>query len=157
MKQVAKLVGKKTKPFPPACGFHVDGRLAAFEPVLRHGHGDGVIEAGIQQAEVIGADRRLQFHRQLGDRLADVPVVVNDLGDGEALETQIVPMAGGRSADFRTGQLSETQCVGQLVEKERDAVRNFRLGRRRYRPLPNLRSAPANDLVTMKCDEVVEH
>ena len=38
-----------------------------------------VVQAPIEHAKVVRADRRVHLHRELGDRLTDVAVVVHDL------------------------------------------------------------------------------
>ncbi len=48
--------------------------------VLRHSFRDGRVEAAIQDAEFLDPDRRPLFEGQLGDRLADVAIVVDHLG-----------------------------------------------------------------------------
>jgi len=45
---------------------------------------DGVVEAQVEHLKIGRSDRRRHLDGQLGDRLADAPVVMNDLGDGEA-------------------------------------------------------------------------
>ena len=46
------------------------------------------------------ADRRAHFHRQLGDRLADVAVVVHDLRHREPLPQQLMAMSDGAFPDL---------------------------------------------------------
>ena len=53
--------------------------LITFLRVLSDGGCDGVVKGSVQQAEVIRADGRVQFHRHLGDGLTDVAVAMHDL------------------------------------------------------------------------------
>ena len=52
---------------------------------LAHSAGDRVIEAAIERVELVDADRLAVLLGELGDRLAQIAVVVNDLIDGEPL------------------------------------------------------------------------
>ena len=51
---------------------------------------DGIVKASVQRAEVLGAHRRVFFNGQVGDRLAHVPVIVDDLRDREPLTEQLL-------------------------------------------------------------------
>jgi hypothetical protein len=44
---------------------------------------DGVVEAEIEHPKVFAGNRRLLLEGELGDRLTDGPVIVDDLSDAE--------------------------------------------------------------------------
>ena len=94
--QVADLVGEEAEALVLLRGGDVAHRLMPFTSVLRHRAGDGIVQAAIERAEVVDADRRVLLHREVGDRLADVAVVVHDLRHGEPLQTQLAPVMARR-------------------------------------------------------------
>src|SRR4051794_12692973 len=61
--------------------------------MLSHRVRNGCVEAPIQDVEFVRCDWRILVDRQLGDRLADVPVVVHDLRHGETQAEQVSSMA----------------------------------------------------------------
>src|SRR5687768_18175476 len=63
---------------------------------------DGIVEAPVQGAEVLRANRSAHFDRQLGDRLADVAVVVHDLRDGKPLEQQVMPRSEEHTSELQS-------------------------------------------------------
>ena len=73
---------------------------------------------------LIGAS---ELHRQIGDGLTDVAVVVHDLRHGEALKQQVVPVQHRAVADLRARRQAEAQRVDQLIQEQRDAVIDLRL------------------------------
>jgi hypothetical protein len=60
--------------------------------VLRHGFCDRRVEATIQRVEFFGRDRKELFDGDLGDGLADITVVVDDLRDVEPQCSQLASM-----------------------------------------------------------------
>ena len=97
--EVAQLVGEEAETLEVR-GLAAHARLVPGAPELADGSRDRVVQAAIQRAEVLGADGRVRFHRQLGDGLAHVSVVVDDLRDGEPLQEKIVPVQNRAGADF---------------------------------------------------------
>jgi hypothetical protein len=83
---------KNPEPFVPACGLAIDAGLISLTPVLGHGARDGIVQAWVQRPEVVGADRCVQFHRQFGDGLTDIAIVVHDLRHGESLTQEFMTM-----------------------------------------------------------------
>ncbi len=69
----------------------VGDRLLALARVLGDRLGDGVVEAPVEDAKLVGGDRGVRLVGQLGDGLADAAVVVDDLGDREAPLQQAAP------------------------------------------------------------------
>jgi hypothetical protein len=53
--------------------------LILFASELRDGVREGMVEAVIEQAKIVGADGRIHFHRELDDGLTDGAIVVHDL------------------------------------------------------------------------------
>ena len=51
---------------------------------LRDRIGDGVVQAAIEGAEFVDGERRIALERQVGDRLAQVPIVMDHLVDRKA-------------------------------------------------------------------------
>ena len=82
------------------CGLSVDGGLSPFAPILGDRPGDRIVQASIQGTKVLGGDRRVQFHRQFGDGLTDVAIVVHDLRQGEPSAQQIMPVLDCAPADL---------------------------------------------------------
>jgi hypothetical protein len=72
----------------------------ALAAVLGDGARGGLVEAMIRHPEVIGADRRARFDRQLADRLTDIAIRVHHLGHGQSLEQQVMPMRGRAPANL---------------------------------------------------------
>ena len=99
--QVAQLMSQEPEALAPARGLSVEGGLISFAPELGDGARDGVVKASVQRAKVIRADGRVHFHRQIGDGLADVAVVVHDLRDGESLKQQVMPVLDRAPANLR--------------------------------------------------------
>ena len=113
---------EEPEPLVLAHGFAVDRRLVALASVLGDGAGDGAVEAPFSRPKssvLIGA---LGFHGELGDRLADVAVVVHHLRDRQPLEEQVVAVQERGLADLEARRLSAAQRVHQLIQEERDAV-----------------------------------
>jgi hypothetical protein len=77
--QVALLVCESSE--PPHLALRQ--RVLAQAKEFRHCPGDGLVEAVVESAELLGRDRRTERHRQLGEVLAYVTVIVDDLPDGE--------------------------------------------------------------------------
>jgi hypothetical protein len=57
-------------------------RCVALKTEFGDGIRNGIVQAPIQRAEFFDGERRVTFERQVGDRLAEVSVVVHDLIDG---------------------------------------------------------------------------
>ena len=77
--QVPQFMSEEPEALAPAGGFSVDVGLIAFAPVLGDRAGDGVVKASVERAKVVRADGQIHFHRQLGNGLTDIAVVVHDL------------------------------------------------------------------------------
>ena len=98
--QVPQLVGEEPQTLAPARRLTVPRRLVASAAVLGDGPRDRIVEAPVQRAEIFRADRRVGLHRQFGDRLADVAVVVHHLRDREALAQQVLTVLDRAAADL---------------------------------------------------------
>ena len=77
--QVPQFMSQEPEALAPARGLSIEGELISSAPVLGDGARDGVVKASVQHAKVIRADGRVDFHRQLGDGLTDVAIIVHDL------------------------------------------------------------------------------
>ena len=137
--------------------FVLDAGLIAFARVGCHRDADGVVEAAVQQAEVFDADRRLNLPGQLGDRLADVAIVVDNLRNGESLEPEVVTVEEGAPADLRTGGESQAQRLGELIQEQGHPVIDFRAGRRRDRSRRHFGPAAPDDLLAVQGNELMQH
>ena len=79
----------------PVCRHSIGGGVTLFAPELGDGARDGLVQAFVQQTKVFCADRRVQLHSQLSDRLTDVAVGVNDLRNGKPRPEDPVREPGG--------------------------------------------------------------
>ena len=53
---------------------------------------DGIVEAAVERVKLVYTNQYVFLVRQLGECLAQIPVVVNDLIDGKPLPKQLVAM-----------------------------------------------------------------
>ena len=65
---------------------------------------DGVVQAPIQGSEFIDGERHIPFERQVGDGLAEITVVVDDLIHGVPHLEEFLPVGSGRHPHFGQGQ-----------------------------------------------------
>jgi hypothetical protein len=56
---------------------------------------DGVVQAAVEAAEIVCADRGVPLDGEFGDGLAAVAVFVDDLGNSEAVREEIVAVLKG--------------------------------------------------------------
>ena len=102
---------------------------------FRHRAGDGVVEASIEGAKVVGADGGMQLSRELGHRLADIAIVVHHLPDRQSLQEQITPVLARARQDVPRVGAGMLELSDDLVEEHRHAVIDLRgRGRRIDRP-----------------------
>ena len=132
----------------------------ALARVHRDGARDRFVEASVERAEVISADRRVRFERQFGDGLTDITIVVNDLRHRETLEQEIVAVLAGalvyvRAA--RSGSVAGTQGVDQLIQKDWDTVVDLGLARWRNRPRGDFCSTTLDNFIAVESDEFMQH
>jgi hypothetical protein len=130
VQQVSQFMGEESEPFGPACGFAIDARLIALTSVLGHRARDRIVEASIQRAKVAGADWCVQFHREFGDGLTDIAIVVHHLRHGESLAQEVVSMLDRAPPDLRARDFAEAERMPQLVEEHGDTVVDLRFGGR---------------------------
>lgn len=76
-----------------------DGLVTMFT-IRGDGVGYGVVEQPVESMEFLDRDRRFVFICQLGDRLADIPVIVDYLFDGIPLREQLFAMQGRGTLAF---------------------------------------------------------
>ena len=91
---------KPIRSLPRSVAF-VQARLLAFALVHRDRARDRLVKASVERAEIFRADRRVRFHRQIGHRLTDVAIIVNDLRDREPLQEQVVSVLAGAPVDLQ--------------------------------------------------------
>lgn len=77
--QVPEFMREVPEPLAGAARLTVECGLVAFAPILGHGTRNRVVQAAVQHAEVVGADRRVGLHREFGNGLTHVAVRVDDL------------------------------------------------------------------------------
>ena len=99
------------------------GPFAAVDDRLR----DGLVEAPVESLELIRRDRASPLDGQLGDRLAHVSVVVNDLGEAEPRLSQLGAVLDGTLGNvladgavrrlLLAAQLSPPSCSERAVRR----------------------------------------
>src|SRR5204863_8214179 len=90
--QGTQLVSERAQVLVGATGALDQDVELALARVLGDGLGDRVVETAVERTELLGAERRVAFDRELGDRLTDIAVVVNYLRDGEPAAQQVPPV-----------------------------------------------------------------
>ena len=111
-------MGQESEALVPAHALSIERELILPAPVLGDGARDGVVKASVQRAEIIRADRRAQFYRQLGDRLTHVAVLMHDLRDGESLKPQGLSVLDRASSNSGVRFQPVAQRVHQLVQEQ---------------------------------------
>jgi hypothetical protein len=154
---VPQLVGEEPEPVAAARRLTIERGPIPRVPVLGDGASDGVVETAVQRAEVLRSDGRVGFHRQFGDGLTDITVVVHDLRQREALPKKGFPVPDAARADLRGRDHAQAQRVRQLAQEHRHPVIDFRGGGRWRRPRRHLLPAPPDDFVPIDRDELMEH
>ena len=144
------------EPLAPAGRLTFKCGLVAFAPVLGDRSGDRFVKAAIQDAKVVRADGRVRLHRQLGDGLTDVAIIVDHLRDGEALEQEVVTMLECGPPNLRARAQTEAQGGDQLIQEHRHPVVDLTVGGRRHRSRGNLRPAAPDNLGPIDGDEFMQ-
>lgn len=148
VEMIAHLVGQHAQGFVGACRvLEVEDGLPPYVP-RRNGGCDRVVEPHVQNPE-LGRGYLLGFLvGQLGDRLAQIPVVMNDLIDAEALTQQLLAVKGGGVSNrvvIACRARAIRQHAGELVDEDRHAVFELERGR--------ARSASHGDAITTASDQ----
>ncbi|HAT33543.1 MAG TPA: hypothetical protein DCW29_22680 [Janthinobacterium sp.] len=106
---------------------------------LRYRLGNRVVQTAIQRPEFIHLKWRIPLECQIGDRLANIAIVVYDFIDGISKQQQIFAMQSGcntylRRRDFSVGwsgyfpafhgfvSLFNFECPDQLTQEQRNAI-----------------------------------
>jgi hypothetical protein len=133
---------------------------------------DRVVEPDIENPELQHGDRRVFLLRELGDRLAQVPVVMDDLVDGEAIAEQLGPVDPGELCDLHLGRgtvhagrrraalravAAALEHTRQLVEEDGDSVLQLRGCRARRAARRDLHPASIDQLQPVGPQEFVQH
>ena len=94
-------MGEEAQPL----GLVIRDRQLALAAELLDGLRHRLVEAPVERPELVGRDRCVQFDGQGRDGLADVAVVVDDLGRGEPERLQGLAVLGRAQADLMVGGL----------------------------------------------------
>ncbi|HEY3584394.1 MAG TPA: hypothetical protein VGL90_08445 [Casimicrobiaceae bacterium] len=98
--EVAQLVCEKPKAFIELVHLLVRNDQVPLITEFRDRHGDGVVEAAVQRAELVDADGGVGFDCEISDGLAKITIVMNDLLDGEPALQEFAAVKGGGFADL---------------------------------------------------------
>lgn len=138
----------------PLCFMHVELRcrqcrlgvrqcyLAVLLRIFRNRRCYRIVEATIADVKFFGRDRHSLLSRQLGDGLANITVITNDLFNCEPLLKQIAPvqcrhrydvgiqsiigLARSYDSSSKTQRLLDSQCLDDLIQKDRYSMRQLR-------------------------------
>lgn len=141
---------------------------------FRHRIGDRVIEAAVQGPKLINLERHVSLEGQVGDRLAQVAVIVDHLVNGEPQCEQLAAMLGrgdahlgqswstaGRPRNFpafhRLARLLYAQGSYQLIKKHRYTVLELWFRGIPPGPFSDLISTTFGKLFRIMRKEVVQH
>jgi hypothetical protein len=132
-----------------------------------HGIGNGVVETAIQCPELVDGERCVALDREVGDRLAQVAVVVHHLVHAVAQGQQLPAVrcgtdghlaAGGRAcargardllAVGRIAFVLGLQRLDELIQEQRNAIGELRARGRTGRPLRDLGRAARDQLISV--------
>jgi hypothetical protein len=123
---------------------------------------DGLVEAPVERPELVGRDRGLEFDGQLRHGLAHVPVVMDDLGHGEAGLPQLAAVPDGALRHLAAGRklrrlLLAAQRIRELREEEGHPVLQLLCRGMGGIPRADLRTRARDDLGAVQRQEFVEH
>jgi len=145
----------------------------ALKAELRHRVGDGIVQAPVQGPELHHGKGRIPLERQVGDGLAQVAVVVDDLVDGVTQQQQLLAMRGGANADLgqrprvaarraRDGRARRgivivlcREGAGELVQEQGHPMGQLLVGRLAPGALGHLSLAPRDQFVAVVGQEMV--
>lgn len=120
------LVSQLVREHAEAFGSDVGQCALALRGKRRYRLRDRVVQTQVERLELAGGNRRTLLDSELGDGLANVAVIVNDLGYAEPPPVQ-VPAVPGRglldlivSNDVAPGR--QPKRHDQLVQEKRDAI-----------------------------------
>jgi hypothetical protein len=138
------------------------GPSLCHEPrVLGDRFSDRRVQAPVQRMKLLDGDRCVLLDCDLGDGLADVSVVVDDLRHVEPRRQQLraVPRSRGAYRVAREGHRRRFQpeCLCQLCQEERHAVLDLPPRDRWPRPAANAVPRAVHNVFAMHGDEFVQH
>jgi hypothetical protein len=131
--------------------------------------------ATVQCAELIDSKWRIALESQVGHRLAQVAIVMDDLVDGISKLQQLLAMRGGRHAHLGEHRRHTAGCpgnplagrafaglirlqrLGELVQEHRNAVPELARRGRPPRPARHLLLAATDQLVAIVREKGVHH
>ena len=128
-------------------------------------HGDRFgncdVKTAVQRLELLNSDRRALLNGELGDRLANVAVVVYYLRDIEAGRQELLAVPRGGGADRARvkwrGSGRYPQRFRQLRQESRHAVLEFVCGHKRPRTRAHPFFRTRNDHIPIEADELAQH
>jgi len=148
----------------------IENTVFPFISECSNGVGNGFIEAPVERSEFVGINGRFFAHRQLGDRLAYITIVVHDLVDRKPKAKQFGAMQRCRAPNVRWnrgwtrltfgtggGQLLGFQRVDKLLQEKRNAVIDHLRRARRCESFSYLLFAMLNQLIAVSSQEVMKH
>ena len=155
VEQVSQLVREELQSVGAARRCDIHGGLIPLTSIFGDRPGNRIVEAPVQHAEIRDANRGVRLGRQLGDRLADITVVVHDLRHGEPLIEKLTPVSDRALPDLGVRDQAEAQWLDQLIEEERHPMVLAFIAN--WNPRSDLRLAARNDLLTVGGNEMVKH
>ena len=93
VEQVSQLVCEEFQSVGAPRRGDIHGGLIPLTSIFGDRPGNRIVEASVEQTEIRAADHGVPFRRQLGDRLADVTIVVHDLGHREPLPEKLTAVS----------------------------------------------------------------
>jgi hypothetical protein len=114
---------EESETFIPARRLIVNRRLLTPARELGDGSGDRLVQAAIQDAEVVCVDRRVRGHREFGDGLTDVSIVMHHLRRSKSLTPHVGAVKDRVSGNRRSHSTERRQPimlqgVDELIEKD---------------------------------------
>ena len=148
VEMIAHLVGQHAQGFVGACRvLEVEDGLPPYVP-RRNGGCDRVVEPHVQLSELGNRDLLAFFVGKLGNRLAEIAVIMNDLIDAEPVPQQLLAVKGCGASNpvIIAGDVCALrQHAGELIDEDRHAVFELERGR--------ARSASHGDAITTASDQ----
>jgi hypothetical protein len=146
---------------------------AALRVVVRHRHvplagvfgdrlRDGLVQTPVERLELVRRDVTVRLDRQLRDRLADVPVVVNDLRNRESGPPQVATVKDRALRHLVAGRspvrpLFPPQRLRELFEENGHPVDEARVRYAGEGPGRDLHTGARDDLGAVHGEELVQH
>jgi hypothetical protein len=122
---------------------------------------DRRVETSVEGVEFLDRDGRTLLEGERGNRLADIAIIMDDLGNRKAGAEQVASVTSGGRTDGvgRKGRRRRLQAerLDELGQEQRDAVLDLAGSDRRPWPAADPIARPSNDDVSVQIDELVQH